>query len=485
MGYNYEIHYKSGKDNVVADALSRVTEPPIEEICAAISQNLIRKAQEDTKMRQHFSHKSDLLYFKDRLFIPEETGFRLEILQEFHASPLGGHSGIQASLARVSASFYWPAPIFISEIYKLHGAPKTIVSDRDRIFVSQFWRSLFKHLGTTLSFSSSYHPQTDGQTEVVNRCLETYLRCFVSDEPQLWVCFLSPTEFLYNTSFHSAKGMTPFEALYGRKPPTLVPYTTRKSKINTLDELLHNKARILRLLKENLTKAINPIVQQVNLHRKDKQFEVDKWVFLKLQPYRQSHVQHRPSQKLAKRYYGPFRIRRRIGPVAYELELPVSSRIHPVFHVSLLKLCHGQPVTQVSPLPDPIAFSPQELTPIAVLAHKPLHGEIKEVLIQWDDIPISEATWEQKSLFQAKYPHFNLEDKICVNGLGIREGELVGMLLGRSGEGVRGRTGHVDGEGTLDREREDGFKKGSGLRYENVSSLEFIKNVSFDTILVT
>ncbi|XP_050890468.1 uncharacterized protein LOC127095884 [Lathyrus oleraceus] len=270
-------------------------------------------------MRQHFSHKSDLLYFKDRLFIPEETGLRLEILQEFHASPLGGHSGIQATLARVSASFYWP-------------------------------------------------------------------------------------------------GMTPFEALYGRKPPTLVPYTTGKSKINTLDELLHNKARILRLLKENLTKARNRMVQQVNLHRKDKQFEVDQWVFLKLQPYRQSSVQHRPSQKLAKRYYGPFRIRRRIGPVAYELELPVSSRIHPVFHVSLLKLCHGQPVTQVSPLPDPVAFPPQELTPIAVLAHKPLHGEIKEVLIQWDGIPISEATWEQKSLFQAKYPHFNLEDKICLNG---------------------------------------------------------------------
>lgn len=76
------------------------------------------------------------------------------------------------------------APIFISEIYKLHGAPKIIVSDKDRIFVSQFWRSLFKHLRTTLAFSSSYHHKTDGQTKVLNRCLETYLRYFVSDEPQ-------------------------------------------------------------------------------------------------------------------------------------------------------------------------------------------------------------------------------------------------------------------------------------------------------------
>lgn len=87
------------------------------------------------------------------------------------------------------------ALVFISEICRLHGAPKTIVSDRDRVFVCQFWLSLFKHLGTTLAFSSSYHSHTDEETEVLNCCLETYSHCFVSEEPKQWLNFLPLAEF--------------------------------------------------------------------------------------------------------------------------------------------------------------------------------------------------------------------------------------------------------------------------------------------------
>jgi hypothetical protein len=107
-------------------------------------------------------------------------------------------------------------------VQKLHRSPKIIVSNRDPIFTGHFWMELFSCLGTQLAHSSLYHPQSDEQTEIVNKFLEGYLRCFVSDKQTQWFKWLPLEEWWYNTSFHTETKMKPFMVLYGYHPPSIM-----------------------------------------------------------------------------------------------------------------------------------------------------------------------------------------------------------------------------------------------------------------------
>jgi hypothetical protein len=107
--------------------------------------------------------------------------------------------------------------IYMREIARLHGIPKTIVSNRDPKFTSKFWKRLFNGFGTNLNFSTTYHPESDGQTKRVNQVIEYMLRMYVMDKPSKWEDYLHLVDFAYNNGYQTSLKMSPFEALYGRK----------------------------------------------------------------------------------------------------------------------------------------------------------------------------------------------------------------------------------------------------------------------------
>lgn len=224
-----------------------------------------------------------------------------------------------------------------------------MVSDRDPVFLSSFWRELCSLQGVKLQHSTAYHPQIDGQTEVLNRTVETYLRCFCSDNPQECASYLPLAEWWYNTTYHSASKCSPYEVLYGQKPPIHLSYLAGEARLEMVDRSLEAREAIIELLKFHLSKAQQRMKDLDNKHRSYRQFVVGDWVYLKLQPYRQVLVSSRPFNKLAAKYFGPYLIIAKVGAVAYKLLLPADVLIHHTFHVSQLKICHEVPVVLSHP----------------------------------------------------------------------------------------------------------------------------------------
>jgi hypothetical protein len=215
---------------------------------------------------------------------------------------------------------------FMETVQKLHGSKKIIVSDRDPIFTRHFWTKLFSCLRTQWAHSSSYHPQYDGQTKIVKKCLEGYLHCFVSYKQAQWFKWLPLAEWWYNTSFHTAKKMTPFMALYGSHPPSITSSLKEKSKVQVVEDHIENQQQVLQILKDNLTMAQNHMKQQADQHRSERSFEVGDWVFLRLQPYKQMSLKKaKKDNKLSPKYYGPYKVLQKIGTMAQKLELHASS----------------------------------------------------------------------------------------------------------------------------------------------------------------
>ena len=315
------------------------------------------------------------------------------------------------------------AEIFVRGVVRLHGVPNSVVSDRDPLFMSLLWKEFFKMQGTKLKIGTAYHPQMNGQTKVTNRCLEMYLRCFITDQPKTWLIWMPWAEFWFNTTYHGSTRMTPFEAVYGRQPLKLGLVVQGEVRVEVVQQDLIERDEALRQLKSHLLRAHDRMRAQANKHRKERYFVVGDFIFLKLKQNRQHFVMNRVNPKLSAKYYGPFEVVEKIGEVAYRLKLPPSLKIHPVFHVSLLKkkVMGKYKVEEVLPirLEDDRT---KLMTPEAILAarNSTKRGETKkQVLRHWKGQAMDEATWEDEVTIRSQFPKFGLEDKALFQEKGI------------------------------------------------------------------
>jgi hypothetical protein len=147
------------------------------------------------------------------------------------------------------------AKLLLNQVYELHGLPLLIVTDHDRIFSSQFWSTQFELASVQLSMGSAYHPQSVGQTEHVNQCMVTFLRCFVTACPKKWLHWLPLAEFWYNTSHHSSIGRSPFEALYAHSPNHVGVSPDDVTPVLSLNEWLQERQLMTALMKQHLNHA--------------------------------------------------------------------------------------------------------------------------------------------------------------------------------------------------------------------------------------
>nr|CAN77179.1 hypothetical protein VITISV_006672 [Vitis vinifera] len=254
-------------------------------------------------------------------------------------------------------------------------------------------------LGTKLSFSTAFHPQTDGQSERVIQVLEDLLRACILDLQGNWDDHLPLVEFAYNNSFQASIGMLPFEALYGRKCRSPICWNDVGERKLLGPELVQLIVEKVALIKERLKAAQSRHKSYANHRRRDLEFEVGDHVFLKVSPMK-SVMRFGRKEKLSPRFVGSFEILERVGTLAYKVALPPSlSKIHNVFHVSTLRKYIYNPshVVELEPIQisEDLTYEEVPVQIVDVMDKVLRHVVVKLVKVQWSNHSIPrEATWE-------------------------------------------------------------------------------------------
>lgn len=291
------------------------------------------------------------------------------------------------------------ARLYHDSIYRYHGLPRTIVSDRDPIFMSHFWTNLFSMTGVKLTPSSSYHPQTDGQTEVVNKKIEEILRCFVDEHQRNWDQLLVDVEVAYNSAPHSATLYSPFFLNYGLHPRT-IPMDSVTSINPSANDFLSRIQETTKSAYRALEKAQVSMVKFSNRSRREHVFSINDLVLLSTEHL--SLDAYSGARKLMPKYCGPFQVIRVINDVTVKLKLPslmLQRGIHDVFHVSKIRPYRADGIFERSTIPPPplqIIDGTTEYEVEKVVRHR-IRNNQTEYLVKWTGYPSHENTWQAAS----------------------------------------------------------------------------------------
>ena len=285
------------------------------------------------------------------------------------------------------------AQLFVDRVFVRFGMPTSIVSDRDPRFTSHFWKAFVKLLGTEIAMSTAYHPQTDGQTERMNRTMEDMLRGFVGPRQDDWCKYLSMVEFAYNNSLQASTLQTPFFLNHGRHPLTPLSSAVPSRSANpAVSEWVEGLQTALKSAKSNLASAQQRQKSYADRKRRDHPFKVGDQVLLAA---RKNQLSPGLSSKLSAKYFGPFTIAAAVGSRAFRLVLPETVNIHHVFHVSQLKpyVSSSSSVTVTSP-PPLYADKRGGVYEVEAIIAKKRVGKSWRYLVKWMGYDETENTWE-------------------------------------------------------------------------------------------